>query len=83
MKGQASAPEKVTCAFKPSRCEACAASMHLLDRPFLRALRVAPDLRRRKAVEGLVEGRMNGDELALQMGRKFGDLDAVRGARCP
>jgi hypothetical protein len=30
-----------------------------------------------EAVEGLVIGRVNGDELALQMGRELGDRDAV------
>jgi hypothetical protein len=30
-----------------------------------------------KPVEGLVIGRMHGDELALQMGGQLGDLDAV------
>ena len=51
--------------------------LHLLDGPFLPRLRVAAHFRRGKAVEGLVIGRMDGDELALQMGRKLGDLDAV------
>jgi hypothetical protein len=40
-------------------------------------------LRIGKAVEGLVIGRMHGDELALKMGGKLGDLDAVGRARRP
>ena len=51
--------------------------MHLLDRPFLPRRRIAAHLRRGEAVEQLVVGRMDGDELALEMGRKLGDLDAV------
>jgi hypothetical protein len=51
--------------------------LDLLDRPFLPRLRIAAHLRRRKPVEGLVIGRMHGDELALQMGRQLGHLDAV------
>ena len=51
--------------------------LDLLDSPFLARLRIAAHLRCREPVEGFVIGRMNGDELALQMGGEFGDLDAV------
>ena len=52
--------------------------LHLLDRPFLPLLRLAVNCRRREGIEGLVIGRIDRDELALQMGRELGDLDAVR-----
>ncbi len=59
------------------------ASYDLLDRPFLPLLRLAVNCRRREGIEGLVIGGMDRDELALQMGRELGDLDAVRSWRCP
>jgi hypothetical protein len=43
----------------------------------LACLRVAADFRRGKPVEGFVIGGVDGDELALKMGREFGHLDAV------
>jgi hypothetical protein len=51
--------------------------LHLLDRPFLPRLRIAAHFGCRKTVEGFVIGRMHGNQLALQMGGKLGDLDAV------
>ena len=48
---------------------------HLLDGPFLARLRIAAHLRCREGVEGLVIGRVHGDELALEMGRELGDLE--------
>ena len=48
----------------------------LLDRPFL-ALGGRLHLGRREGVERLVVGRVDRDELALQMGRQFGDREPV------
>ena len=48
----------------------------LLDRPFLPRLWIVVVLRGSERVEAGVVGRMHGDELALQMRRKLGDLDA-------
>jgi len=53
--------------------------LHLLDRPFLPGLGIAPDLGRGEAVEGRVVDGVDGDKLALQMGRKLGHLDPVLG----
>ena len=63
--------------------EALAASLHLLDRPLLRACRVAAHLRRGEAVEAGVVGRMHRDELALQVGRQLGDLRGRAAPACP
>ncbi|ENN87473.1 hypothetical protein RHSP_28535 [Rhizobium freirei PRF 81] len=52
--------------------------LHLFDRPFLPRLRVPSHFRSRKTVEGFVIGGMHGNELTLQMGRKFRYLDTVR-----
>ncbi len=54
--------------------------LDLLDRPFLPGFRVALHGRRREGVEGLVEGRVHGDELALEMGREFGDRETMPAA---
>jgi hypothetical protein len=51
----------------------------LVDRPFRARLRIAAHLRGGEAVKRLVIGRMDRDQLALQMGRELGDLDAVLG----
>ena len=51
--------------------------LHLLDRPGLALLRLAVHGGRREGVEGLVEGRMHRDELALQMRRQLGDREPV------
>ena len=77
MKGQASAPEKVAMRLEAEMLGGRQRHLHLLDRPFLARLRIAAHFRRGKTIEGFVIGRMNGDELALQMGGKLGDLDAV------
>ena len=53
--------------------------LHLLDRPFLPLLRVAANVRRGKGVERVVKGRVDRDELALEMGGELGDLDTVLG----
>src|SRR5205809_6150516 len=53
------------------------ARRHLLDRPFLSLLRLAMQSGRGEVIEGLVKCRMDGDQLALQMGGKLGDLDAM------
>ena len=53
---------------------------HLLDRPFLPRLRLAVQGGRSETVELAVIGRVRGDELPLQMGGEFGDLDAGVGA---
>ena len=50
--------------------------LDLLDRPFLPGLRIVVVFRRGERVEAAVIGWMHGDELALQMRRQFGDLDA-------
>ena len=50
---------------------------HLLHRPLLPCLGVAANLGRGEAVEAGVVGRVHCDELALQVGREFGDLEAV------
>ena len=50
---------------------------HLVYRPDLTFLRLAPDCRRRESVEGFVVGRMNRDELSLQVGGQFGDHQAM------
>ena len=52
---------------------------HLLHRPLLPRLGVAVNLRWRKAVKGRIIGGMNRDQLALKMGGKLGDGDAVIG----
>ena len=57
--------------------------LHLVDRPLGARLRVAAHFRRREGVEAGVIGRIDRDELALQMGRELGDLDAVRSASMP
>src|ERR1700682_1855569 len=46
---------------------------HLIYRPDLTFVRPALDCRRRKSVEGFVVGRVNRDELSLQVGGQFGD----------
>ncbi|MNY01540.1 hypothetical protein D3C86_1340740 [compost metagenome] len=51
--------------------------LHLLHRPLLTRLRVAAHFRCGKTVKGLVIGRVNGDELTLQVGGKLGYFDAV------
>ena len=51
--------------------------LHLLHRPLLAGLRIAAHFRRCKTVERLVIGRVNGNQLALQMGGKLGHLDTV------
>ena len=50
---------------------------HLVDRPFGACRRVAAHFRRRKAIEGGIIGRMDRDELALEMGGELGDLQSV------
>ena len=49
----------------------------LIDRPFLPGFGIAVDFFRRECVEGGVKGGIDRDELALEMGRQLGDLDAV------
>jgi hypothetical protein len=46
---------------------------HLIYRPDLTFVRPAPDCRRCKSVEGFVVGRVDRDELSLQVGGQFGD----------
>jgi hypothetical protein len=41
---------------------------HLIHRPALTLLRLAPDRRRRERVEGFVVGRVNGDEQLVDIG---------------
>jgi hypothetical protein len=43
------------------------------DGPFGPCLGIAAHLRTAKLSKCIVIGRMNGDELALEMGREFGD----------
>ena len=50
---------------------------HLVHRPALTFVRPAPDCRRRKSVEGFVVGRVNRDELSLQVGGQFSDHEAM------
>src|SRR6266545_4876114 len=50
---------------------------HLVYRPDLAFVRLAPDCRRCKSVEGFVVGRVNRDELSLQVGGQFGDHQTV------
>jgi hypothetical protein len=50
---------------------------HLVDRPSLAFGGVAPHLRRREAIEGVIIGRMHCYQLPLQMGRELGDLDPI------
>ena len=76
MKGHASAPEKVTLAFKPRFREALAAASTCLTAHPCRALGLPLTCRRREAVEARVEGRMHRDQLALEVRRELGDLDA-------
>ena len=52
----------------------------LLDRPFLSFGRLAPHRLGREAVERRVIGGVDRNQLALQMGRQFGDRDARLGA---
>ncbi len=49
----------------------------LFDRPGLPGLRIAVEVRRREGVEGIVIGRVHGDELALKVGRELGDGETV------
>lgn len=49
---------------------------HLLNRPLLAGLWIIVKFSGRKGIKLLVIGRMHSNKLALQMGRKFGDLDA-------
>jgi hypothetical protein len=51
--------------------------MQLLHRPLLAPGRVVAHFGRGEAVEAGVVGRMHGHQLALQMSRELGDLDAV------
>ena len=56
---------------------------HLVHRPVLTLLRLAPDCRRCERVEGFVVGGVDRDELSLQMGGQFGDRQTVaRGHAC-
>ncbi len=55
----------------------CDRHLHLLDRPFLTCLRIAAHFRRSEAVEGVIIGRMHGDQLPLKMGGQFGHFDTV------
>src|SRR5207244_621919 len=50
---------------------------HLVHRPALTLLRLAPDRRWRESIEGFVVGRMNRNELSLQVGGQFGDRQTV------
>ncbi len=54
--------------------------LHLIHGPFGAGLGVAADSRRGKTIELAVIGRVDGDELALQVGRKLGDLQSC--VRC-
>ena len=56
---------------------------HLGDGPLGPGLRVAANVGRGEAVEGFVEGRVDGHELALEMGRELGDGEAVPRQRAP
>ena len=51
--------------------------LYLLDGPFLTRLGVAAHFLYCEAVKGSVIGRVHRDQLALKVGRKFGDLYAV------
>jgi hypothetical protein len=53
--------------------------LDLVNRPFLACLRLAADFRGGEGVEGIVIGRVDRDELSLEMGGKLGDFDAVPG----
>ena len=53
----------------------------LIDRPFLPGRRVVADFRGGEAVEGQIVGRMDRDELALEMGGKLRQLHAGFGQR--
>ena len=53
--------------------------LDLLDCPFLAALGIAVNFRRHEPVELRVEGGMDRDQLALQVGRKLGDAEALVG----
>ena len=55
--------------------------LDLLDRPFLAFSGLTAQLRRREAVEQLVIGWVNGDQLPLEVRRQFGDLQAVLGQK--
>ena len=52
-------------------------TFHLVDRPFGARRRVAAHFRRRKAIEGNIIGRVDRDELPLQMSGELGDLQSV------
>lgn len=51
----------------------------LLHRPGLAGGRITAFVRRRESVEQAVVGGMDGNQLPLQVGRQFGDLQAVPG----
>ncbi|MNN69593.1 hypothetical protein D3C81_1853970 [compost metagenome] len=51
----------------------------LLHCPGLAGGRIAAFVRRREAVEQAVVGGMDGDQLPLQVGGQFGDLQAMSG----
>jgi hypothetical protein len=62
---------------EPQILRSARAFENLLDCPFLPRLRIAAHLLGREAVEGFVVRGMHGDELALQVRRQLGDLQAV------
>src|SRR5260370_2742892 len=53
--------------------------LDLVDSPSLARLRIAAHFRRREGVERIVIGRIDGDELPLEMGGEFGDDDSMLG----
>ena len=57
--------------------------LHLIHRPFLPRLGIAAHGGRGKAVERRVIGRMDRDQLALQVGRKLGDRRCRSRRLCP
>jgi hypothetical protein len=64
---------------QPEAARGARGELHLLDGPIGTRCRVAAHFRRSEAVEGIVEGRMHGDELALKMRRKLGDRQTMAG----
>jgi hypothetical protein len=74
---------KDTEASRPRFFEAFAASIICSTAHFCRAFGLPCTDAGAKPSNCLVIGRMHGDELALQMGRQFGDLDAGVGAQMP
>ncbi|MNS95797.1 hypothetical protein D3C72_1300690 [compost metagenome] len=64
---------------QPQALAGLGGQQQLLHRPGLAGDRIATLVRRRESVEQAVVGGMDGDQLPLQVGGQFGDLQAMSG----